>query len=77
MPTGINFSAITGRAMNDAGQISYLAKLIGTGVTSANDVALFLFDPNLGTSLIVREGDWFDVGYPEAIPLTEARLARG
>ncbi len=26
---------------------------------------------------LVHEGDWFDVGYPEAIALTEARLAGG
>lgn len=26
---------------------------------------------------LVHQGEWFDVGYPEAIALTEARLARG
>lgn len=26
---------------------------------------------------VVHEGDWFDVGYPEAIGMTEARLAGG
>ena len=26
---------------------------------------------------LVHEGDWYDVGYPEAIALTEAALARG
>jgi hypothetical protein len=31
-------------------------------VTSANDFALFFDDPLLGTTMIVREGDLFDVG---------------
>jgi MurNAc alpha-1-phosphate uridylyltransferase len=26
---------------------------------------------------LVHEGEWYDVGYPEAITMTEARLARG
>jgi hypothetical protein len=49
-------------ALNDAGQVAYLADLVGADVTSANDDALFLFDPILGGLLIAREGDPFDVG---------------
>jgi MurNAc alpha-1-phosphate uridylyltransferase len=26
---------------------------------------------------LVHDGDWFDVGYPEAIGMTEARIGRG
>jgi MurNAc alpha-1-phosphate uridylyltransferase len=26
---------------------------------------------------LVHDGDWFDVGYPEAIGMTEARIAGG
>lgn len=49
-------------AYNDAGQAAYLADLTGTGVAAANDRALFLYDPILGSMLIAREGDAFDLG---------------
>ena len=47
---------------NDLGQVAALLFLDGPGVTSANDAALYLFDPILGPIKIAREGDQFDVG---------------
>jgi hypothetical protein len=49
-------------APNVAGQIALPMMLTGSGVTTANDGALFLFDPGLGAMLIAREGNLFDIG---------------
>jgi hypothetical protein len=48
--------------INDNDQVVFYAGLGGAGVTSANDFALFFDDPLLGATMIVREGDLFDVG---------------
>jgi len=49
-------------ALNDAGQMAYLASLTGTEVTDGNDFGLFAYDPVFGDFLIAREGQVFDVG---------------
>jgi hypothetical protein len=48
--------------LNDLGQLAFGASLTGAGVTVANDYGLFAYDPVLGTVLIAREGELFDVG---------------
>ena len=60
---GVNFSDFAfGPSLNDAGQVAYMAILSGSGVSSANDLGLYAYDPTLGDLLIAREGDLFDVG---------------
>jgi hypothetical protein len=51
-----------GATFNDLGQVAALMHLAGPAVTSANDAALYLFDPILGPIKIAREGDQFDIG---------------
>jgi hypothetical protein len=55
-----SFGLIT--ELNVAGQMAFLAPLAGPGVTEATDAGLFFYDPVLGTRLVVREGDLFDLG---------------
>jgi hypothetical protein len=62
-PTGVNFLAFTELALDNVdgasqqGGVSFLATLSGTGVTAANNTAIFAVD-NTGTlQLIVRTGD--------------------
>jgi hypothetical protein len=55
-------SGYPGVTFNDVGQVATLLVLAGGGLTSANDAALYLFDPILGPTKIAREGDQFDIG---------------
>ncbi|HYE19163.1 MAG TPA: dockerin type I repeat-containing protein [Tepidisphaeraceae bacterium] len=48
-------------ALNDLGQIAFVASLTGGDVTSANDNGLWVYDPILGTRLVVREGQTLQV----------------
>ena len=48
-------------AINENGQIAFLAALSGTGVTGANNAAIFAQDINGNLELIVREGDLLNV----------------
>jgi hypothetical protein len=61
-PANVNYAFGGDFDLNDAGQLVYSFFLLGDSVTSANDQALFAFDPVLGNMLIAREGDPFDVG---------------
>jgi hypothetical protein len=61
-PAGINYGTLFEFELNDAGQLAYRAELSGPGVSSANEVGLFAFDPARGNLLIARAGDLFDVG---------------
>jgi hypothetical protein len=59
MSHGVNFLAFTELALDDVngGGVIFLATLSGTGVTTANNMAIFAVD-NTGTlQLIVRSGD--------------------
>lgn len=61
-PAGVNYLSVGPAAINDAGQLAYIASLTGSGVTFSNDFALFAYHPTLDGVLIVREGSSFDVG---------------
>ena len=55
-PAGVNYSSFDTPALNDAGQVAYRAVLTGTGVTSANNTAIYaggLASPQL----VAREGN--------------------
>ena len=61
---GVNYSVLNDTpALNDAGQVAYRAGLTGTGVTTANDAAIYA-GPAAGPQLVAREGS--------AAPGTEA-----
>jgi hypothetical protein len=59
---GISYAGFDWPEINETGQVFYFATLRGTGVTTANDRALFAYDPAIGNVLIAREGVPFDVG---------------
>ena len=58
-PTGVNFLAFTELALNNVngGGTIFLATLSGTGVTAANNKAIFCVDNNGTLQLVVRTGD--------------------
>jgi hypothetical protein len=53
--------AFSNQMINAAGQIVFTSSLTGTGVTTANDVGIFAFDPTGGMMLVAREGDVINV----------------
>ncbi len=56
---GVNFSStgFSSPVLNGAGQTAFLARLTGTGVTSANDQGIFSEGGGAGLALVAREGD--------------------
>jgi hypothetical protein len=50
------------QAMNSAGQVAYLAELNVDADSDPEGVGLFIFDPEIGVSLVARTGELFDVG---------------
>jgi hypothetical protein len=66
MSGGANYgSFLSDPILNDAGQIAFVATLIGTGVDSTNDSSLWL-DGSGSLSLVAREGDHAP-GTPEGV----------
>ena len=63
-PTGVTFSAFTELALDDVngGGVIFLATLGGTGVTTANNTAIFAVDNNGVLQLIVRTGEVINLG---------------
>jgi hypothetical protein len=59
-PGGGNYSDFYNPVLNGKGQVAFPAVLSGTGVTSANDFALFAGAPG-SVVQVVREGDVIDV----------------
>ncbi len=65
-PTGVTFSAFTALALDNVGGatqqggVTFLATLTGTGVSSANNTAIFSVDTSGNLQLIVRTGDILD-----------------
>lgn len=60
-PAGVVFNNLSSTqgwrlALNSAGQLAILADLTGTGVTNANDAALYFWSQEDGLQLIAREG---------------------
>lgn len=61
-PPGMLYSQpISTVAINDLGQVAYLARLAVGGAGSTVQ-GLFVFDPTMGTLLVARQGAQFDVG---------------
>jgi hypothetical protein len=71
LPTGTYFSSSSGNnfaigtVVGSMGHVALTAKLAGTGVTTANDIIVTLWDPaNPGTvQVVAREGDMIDSRY--------------
>ena len=58
VPLGVGtFSSFGSPAINDAGQVAFIAFTEGAGVTSSNDGGLFLYDSVAGIVKVAREGD--------------------
>jgi hypothetical protein len=62
-PSGVNFDRLWFGApqLNNAGQIAFLASLIGSGVGDSNDRGIWASDRMGALQLIVREGDVLEV----------------
>ena len=62
VPAGGNYDFLTSSppVLNGYGQVAFRADLTGTGVTTANDTALFAGLPG-SMMKVVREGDLIDV----------------
>ncbi len=55
---GVTYSVFYDPAANNNGDVAWLSKLTGTGITGANNLALFWFDPNSDAPVILaRKGD--------------------
>jgi hypothetical protein len=61
MGPGVTIGAAAGFMLNSAGQIALTAPLIGSGVTAANDRAIWASDADGQLHVIVREGDQIEV----------------
>ena len=59
---GVRYLRFDDPALDGLGRAAFVAGLTGTGVTDANDQALFAFDPALGTLLLAREGGVINIG---------------
>lgn len=62
LPLGTLFAGFTEPAMNESGQIAFLARLTGPGVTPATSTVLYATDTAGRLRPLVRTGDLFDVG---------------
>lgn len=62
-PTGVKFySFITLPVVNAGGQAAFLARLAGVGVTTANDLGIWVSDSDGNLSLVAREGNTVRLG---------------
>jgi hypothetical protein len=66
---GVVFSSFFDPVINDAGDISFIAVLTGTGVNSTNDRGIFTNAGGGTLRAVVREGDLFDVNPGPAVDL--------
>jgi hypothetical protein len=61
--SGVTFGQLnSGFAFNALGQMVFLANLAGSGITTANDLSLWGYDPQEGLQLVAQEGRPFLVG---------------
>jgi hypothetical protein len=56
-PSGLSLMGFAGD-----GRGTFIATIQGTGITGANNIGLWSFDPNHGVKLIARDGDTLHVG---------------
>ena len=61
LPAGTVIDNFSAPSINENGQVAFQAILDGSGVTFANDVAIFAEDINGNLQLIAREGDLLNV----------------
>lgn len=76
-PTGVrvSFSSITFTELNGRGQVAFLTQLFGSGVTSANQWALFGLDSDGRLLSIARAGDPFQVAPGDVRTIQSITLA--
>jgi hypothetical protein len=75
LPTGVLFDVLGSPTINANGQIAFISELRGTGVTTANNTALFAQDADGTLQLIAREGNSIDVNDGPGVDLrTVAQL---
>jgi hypothetical protein len=62
LPPGVKFGSFNySLAINDSGQVAFVTKLAWP-TPSADEVAIYVFDPAVGIELVARSGQMFDVG---------------
>lgn len=74
-PAGVVYANFQIAAINSAGQVVFLGGLAGNGVTSSNNLGLWLVDSN-GTHLLVRTGDTLDLGAMGEKTLSDLDMTR-
>lgn len=57
LPTGTSYLSFDRLQLNDSGQTAFVARLIGNGVTSANDSAIYAEVRDTGLQVVARTGD--------------------
>lgn len=62
LPSGVAFAGFSEPWVNESGQVMFLARLRGTGVTPASNTVLYSTDTAGHALPLVRTGDFFDVG---------------
>lgn len=58
---GVLFDAILAPTLNASGQMAFMTDLRGTGISAANNTAIWFKSPGEALQLIAREGDQLDV----------------
>jgi len=61
MEEGVRLDGFRDASFNRVGQIAFTAILRGSTITSDNDLAIYLYDPEYGFFIVAREGDVIDV----------------
>jgi len=76
---GVRFRELRFRSQlfNSAGQVIFLAEVIGTGINNNNNGALWSSEVGGATRLLVREGDSIEVAPEDIRTIREIRLAGG
>jgi hypothetical protein len=75
---GVQFSAVGVPSINARGQVIFSATLSGTGVSAANNQAVFGFEPSVGLVLVARTGDRLRIGGASGPrQITELRILSG
>jgi hypothetical protein len=66
------FSGFSGLVHGDGNLVGFQSSLTGTGITAANNEAIFLWDPVLGMKLAAYEGAATHIGNGQAVSISSA-----
>ncbi len=70
LAVGVNFFQFFGHVNNRYRQVGFAAELDGAGISTANDVSLWIHDPFFGTEPIAQEGSTIQINVADTRTLT-------